>query len=185
METRPRRGARVAEPAPTPAAAPEPAPAAPDVPAAPEIAALPMMTPAPETPEAAEPPPGPQTPPALKLPPVPEPAAPPPVAAAGEDALAALLAAQSAVARGLTAMTAEIAALASAGIDAATHSATDLLSARTLADAIEINAGFARHSLEALLGGSARLSEIAVRLATEAARPIIAQLSHDWVRPVR
>jgi phasin family protein len=108
---------------------------------------------------------------------------PAPVAGAGGDALAALMESQAAVARGMTALGAEIAALTCANIDAATRSATDLLSARTLADAIAVNTGFARESFEALLGGSARLSEIGAKLAAEAARPIVAQLNRDWTRP--
>jgi hypothetical protein len=99
---------------------------------------------------------------------------------AGSDALAALMESQAAVARGMTALSAEIAELARGNIDAATRSVTQILSVRTLADAIEINAGFARHSFEALIGGSARLSEIGAKLAVEAARPIVAQINRDW-----
>jgi phasin family protein len=118
---------------------------------------------------------------AVPLPtPEPLPTLPPPATPSGGDPLAALMESQAAVARGLTALSAELALLAQGGIDAASRNAGDLLSAKTLADAIEINTGFARHSFEALLSGSARLSEIGVRLAAEASRPIIAQFNRDW-----
>jgi hypothetical protein len=108
-----------------------------------------------------------------------------PAPAVGSDPLSALMESQAAVARGLTELGAEMAAMARGGIDAATRSAGDLLTAKTLADAIKINTLFARHSFEALIGGSARLSEIGVKLAAEASRPILSQLSRDWARAAR
>jgi phasin family protein len=98
----------------------------------------------------------------------------------GEEALAALSEAQGAVARGLEAITVEMTGLARAGIAAATEAATAMLSAKTLPDAIEINAGFARRSLDTLLGSSAALSEIGVRLATESTRPILERFGEGW-----
>lgn len=107
------------------------------------------------------------------------------VEAEAADGLRALMESQAAMARGLTALGAEMAELARGGIDAATKSAGELLSARTWADAVEINAGLAKRHFEALLDGSARLSQLGVKLATEASAPIIAQLNRDWTRPAR
>ena len=101
------------------------------------------------------------------------------------DALTALIESQAAMARGLTALGAEIADLARGGIDAATKSAGDLLSARTWADAVEINAGLARRQFEAFVDGSARLSQIGTKLAAEVSAPFVAQLSRDWTRQAR
>jgi len=98
----------------------------------------------------------------------------------GEEALAAFSESQAAVARGLEAMTAEIGELARAGIAAATRSATAMLSAKSLSDAFEINMNCARQSLDALIDGSAKLSEIGVKLASEASRPVLAQCAQGW-----
>jgi hypothetical protein len=103
----------------------------------------------------------------------------------GREALAALAQSQAAVARGLEALSAEMAGLALSGIDAAARTATDMLAVKTLSDAIEVNAGFTRSSFDALLGGSAKLSEIGAKLAAEASQPILAQLSRSWVRAAR
>jgi phasin family protein len=106
-------------------------------------------------------------------------------AAFGGDAWAALIESQSAVARGLEAMSSEMAQLARTGIDAAARTATQMLAVKTLSDAFEVNAGFVRGSFDALIGGSAKLSEIGVKLAADASRPIVAQLSTDWVKATR
>jgi len=101
------------------------------------------------------------------------------------EAFAALVESQAAVARGLEELSAEMARLARSGIDAAARTATDMLAVKTLSDAIEVNAGFTRTSLEALVGGSAKVSELGARLAAEAFQPILTQLGKGWVRAVR
>jgi hypothetical protein len=53
-----------------------------------------------------------------------------------------------------------------------------MLGVKTLSDAIDVNAGFACSSLDALVGGSAKLSELGVKLATEAPRPFL----HSWAK---
>ena len=59
------------------------------------------------------------------------------------------------MARGLEALGAEVAGLTLSRIDAAARTATGMLAVKTLSDAIELNAGFARGSIDALVGGSA------------------------------
>lgn len=98
----------------------------------------------------------------------------------GRNALSALADSQTAMARGLEAIATETTALARSGLNAAANAATALLDARTLADAIEVQAGFARRSIDAALDGSTRLSEIAVKTAAEASRPILARLDSAW-----
>ena len=94
----------------------------------------------------------------------------------GCEAFAALVQSQTAVARGLEALGAELTGLALSTIDTATRAATDLLAVRTLSDASEVNAGFGRNSFVALVGGSAKLSELGAKLAAEASQPILKQL---------
>jgi len=103
----------------------------------------------------------------------------------GRQTFAALVQSQTAVARGLGALSAEMAGLALSGIDAAARTATDMLGVKTLSDAIEVNAGFARSSFDTLVGGSAKLSELGVKLASEASQPILTQLDRSWIRAVR
>ncbi len=64
------------------------------------------------------------------------------------DAAAALAQSQAALARGLEALSAEIAGLALSGMDVLARTATKLLAVKTLSDAIEVNAGFTCSSLE-------------------------------------
>ena len=76
--------------------------------------------------------------------------------------------------------TAKPAALARSGLFAVAEATTAMLSVRTLADAIEIQAGFARRGNDAVFDGSARLSEIAAKATAEASRPIMAELDNIW-----
>jgi hypothetical protein len=103
----------------------------------------------------------------------------------GREAFAAFVQSQTAVARGLEALSAEMAGLALSGIDAAARTATDMLGVKTLSDAIEVNAGFTRSSFDALVGGSAKLSELGVKLAAEASQPILTQLGKNWIKAAR
>jgi hypothetical protein len=107
------------------------------------------------------------------------------VADFGREVFAALVKSQTALARGLEAMSVEVTGLAISGIDAATRTATDMLGVKTLSDAIEVNAGFTRSSFDALVGGSAKLSELGMKLATEASQPILTQLGKSWVKAAR
>jgi hypothetical protein len=103
----------------------------------------------------------------------------------GREAFAALTQSQTAVVRGLEALSLELAGLALSAIDAAARTATDLLAVRTLSDAIEVNAEFGCNSLVALIGGSAKLSELGAKLAAEAAQPILRQLDEGWIKSAR
>ena len=103
----------------------------------------------------------------------------------GREVFAALVQSQTAAARGLEALSVEVTGLAISGIDAATRTATDMLGVKTLSDAIEVNAGFTRSSFEALVGGSAKLSELGMKLATEASQPILTQLGKSWIKATR
>jgi hypothetical protein len=103
----------------------------------------------------------------------------------GREAFAALVQSQTAVARGLEALTAEMTGLAISGIDVAARTATDMLGIKTLSDAMEVNAGFTRTSFDTLVEGSAKLSELGVKLASEASQPILVQLGRSWIKAAR
>lgn len=101
------------------------------------------------------------------------------------DAAAALAQSQAALARGLEALSAEMAGLALSGMDVLARTATKLLAVKTLSDAIEVNAGFTCSSLETLVGGSAKLSELGVKLAAETSQPLFGQLARGWSKAAR
>lgn len=101
------------------------------------------------------------------------------------DAGAALAQSQAALARGLEALSAEMAGLALTGMNVLARTATNLLAVKTLSDAIEVNAGFTCSSLETLVGGSAKLSELGMKLATETSQPLFGQLARKWSKATR
>jgi hypothetical protein len=86
--------------------------------------------------------------------------------------LASIGEAQAAVASDVTAMALEVSGMARANLTSAGDSVTALLGARNFADAVEIQLGFVRRSLDMLAGGSTRLGEIGLRLASDAAKPV-------------
>jgi hypothetical protein len=101
------------------------------------------------------------------------------------NAAAALAQSQAALARGLEALSAEMAGMALSGMNVLGRTATKLLAVKTLSDAIEVNAGFTCSSLETLVGGSAKLSELGVKLAAETSQPLFGQLAREWGKAVR
>jgi hypothetical protein len=119
------------------------------------------------------------------LPPAPKNANPDVLRHVEGDAAAALAQSQAALARGLEALSAEMAGLALSGIDVLARTATKLLAVKTLSDAIEVNAGFTCSSLETLVGGSAKLSELGVKLAAETSQPFLGQLARGWSTAAR
>jgi hypothetical protein len=84
---------------------------------------------------------------------------------------------QTAVASNVTAMALEMNGLARANLTAASEGMAALFGAKSLVDAIEIQLGFARRSLDAMVGGSAKLGEIGLRLANDAAKPMLEPFS--------
>jgi hypothetical protein len=98
----------------------------------------------------------------------------------GQQAWAALAEAQAAAARGFEALVGEINTLTRSEIAAATNSATAMLGVKTLAEAVEVNLGYARRSFDALVGSSAKLSEIGVKAAADASRPILTRFGSGW-----
>ena len=103
----------------------------------------------------------------------------------GREVIATLAQSQAVLARGLDALSAEMAGLALSGMDTAAQTACKMLGIRTLSDAIEVNAGFTCNSLDALVGGSARLSELGIKLAAETSEALFAQFGRGWITPPR
>jgi hypothetical protein len=101
------------------------------------------------------------------------------------DASAALAQSQAALARGLEALSAEMAGMALSGMNVLARTATKMLAVKTLSDAIEVNAGFTCSSFETLVGGSAKLSELGVKLAAETSQPLFGQLARGWSKAAR
>jgi len=118
-------------------------------------------------------------PPAIEAPPEPPPGADAPTAALPtqpefDGGWTVLAEAQAVFARACEQIAQEVDGAARSGIAAGTDAALALLDARTLAEAIEINAGLARRGFDAIVASSARLSEIGVKALGEAARPLFA-----------
>jgi phasin protein len=96
------------------------------------------------------------------------------------DAAVALAQSQAALTRGLEVLSAEMAGLALSGMNMLASTATKLLAVKTLSDAIEVNAGFTCSSFETFVGGSAKLSELGVKLAAETSQPLFGQFARRW-----
>jgi Phasin protein len=92
-----------------------------------------------------------------------------------QNPFAALVQSQAALTRGLGAVSDELARMAFSGIDMAARTATQMLSVKTLSDVIAVNVGFTCSSFDTLVSGSAKLSELGVRLTAEAAQPFLSQ----------
>lgn len=93
--------------------------------------------------------------------------------AAYRAALASIGESQAAIAADVTAVALEMNGLARANLTAAGDGIAALLRARSLVDVVEAQLGFARRSLDALAGGSARIGELGLRLTSDAAAPIV------------
>jgi Phasin protein len=103
-----------------------------------------------------------------------------PPEAAAETAWTAFAEAQSSLARGFERAAVEVTGISRSGMAATADAAVALLGARTFAEAIEINAGLARRRVDALLEGSARLSEIGATAVTDAYRPFLSRFAWNW-----
>lgn len=115
----------------------------------------------------------------------PEPMAPlpPPVSklsGAGADVWAGLADAQAEFSRGLEQMALELTGMTRTGIAAGSDAAIALLRARSFAEIVEINAGLARRGVDAMVEGSARLSEIGLKTVANASRPVVCRLGGAW-----
>lgn len=93
------------------------------------------------------------------------------------DSWSAFAEAQAVLARGFEEFVAEVTGRAGSGIAAAADAAVALIGVRTLSEAIEINATLARRTLDAMIEGSTKLSEIGVKAVSEASRPVLSRFA--------
>jgi Phasin protein len=98
----------------------------------------------------------------------------------GGKALVAVEESRAAMARGFDALSEEMAGLVRCGIDTVTRTAIEMLAVKSFSDAIAVNASFARASFDNWIGGSAKFSELGVKLAVESSRPFLAHLGESW-----
>lgn len=93
---------------------------------------------------------------------------------------AALAEAQAVFTRGLEEIVVEVTARTRSGMTAAADAAIALLGVKTFSEAVEINAALARRGVDAMIEGSARLSEIGVKAMTDASRPVLSRFTGTW-----
>jgi len=79
---------------------------------------------------------------------------------------------QVAIASDTAALSLEMSGLTRSYLTAAGDSAVAFFTARSLAEAVEAQLGFARRSLDTLAGSSTRLGELGLRLAEAATKPV-------------
>jgi len=97
----------------------------------------------------------------------------------GGKALVAVEESRDAMARRFDALSDVMAGLARCGIDTVTRTAIEMLAVKSFSDAIAVNANFARASFDNWIDGSAKFSELGVKLAVESSRPFLAHLSES------
>jgi len=86
--------------------------------------------------------------------------------------LAAVIKANVALSEGLEAIGKELMGYARTSLEAASQTASALLGAKTFEEVVQIQSDLAKSNLEALLQGSAKLSELGVSVANEAFAPL-------------
>lgn len=96
------------------------------------------------------------------------------------DPWTAVAEAQATLARGFAAVAVALTGVTGSGIAAAGDAAIALAGARTFSEAVEISAGLARRGVDAMIEGSAKLSEIGVTVVSEASRPMLSRLGGTW-----
>ena len=97
-----------------------------------------------------------------------------------EDAWTAFAEAQAVLARGFEEIAVEVTGMTRSGLTAAADATLALFGVRTFSEAVEINAALGRRGVNAMIEGSARLSEIGGNAVSDAARPILSRLGRTW-----
>ena len=99
----------------------------------------------------------------------------------GQQSWAALAEAQAAAVRGFEALLGEMTSFTRSEMAAAANSATAMLGAKNLTEAVEVNIGYARRSFDALIGSAAKLSEIGAKAAAEASKPMLSRFENGKI----
>ena len=116
-------------------------------------------------------------------PPVSEPLpAPVPAARLGAetepDIFAAIAKLRAALAHGVELISEACASFARHSIDTTARCAIQMLGIKTWADAVTVNTGFARTSLDLWLDSTAKVSELGVKLAVESSKPFVGKFGN-------
>lgn len=90
----------------------------------------------------------------------------------GRENMAAVMRANTALSSGLEAIGKEVILYARGSFEQAAETATALLGAKTFEDVFQLNSQFAKANLERMIEGSAKLSEMGIKLANEALAPL-------------
>ena len=104
-----------------------------------------------------------------------------PSRAAADNGWAMMTEVQAALARGFTEFALGMTGMTRSTVAVAADAAVAMLGARTFAEAVEINATLARRGADAVIEGSAKLSEIGVAAMAEATRPLLSHLGTGWI----
>jgi hypothetical protein len=94
--------------------------------------------------------------------------------------VAAVLRSRTALARGIEALSDEVATFTRHHLDTTTDTAIRMLRVKTWAEAVAVNTGFARASFDHWLDSTAKFSELGVALAVESSKPFVAELGKTW-----
>jgi len=105
----------------------------------------------------------------------------------GKGTFEAYIAAGNVAAKHVEAFNAEILAFAKTRMEEGVQAARALMGAKTLKDAIDLQTGFAKTAFDAVVAENAKLSEMALKGATEAAEPLQARFTvavEKFVKPM-
>jgi phasin family protein len=105
----------------------------------------------------------------------------------GRENFTAVLRANAALSEGLEAIGKEVMQYARRSFEQAAETATALLAAKTLEDVVQLNTQFAKANIEGLIERSAKLSEMGVKVASEALAPLggrVEAAMHQLSKPV-
>jgi phasin family protein len=105
----------------------------------------------------------------------------------GRENFTAVLRANAALSEGLEAMGKEVIQYARRSFEQAAETATALLGAKTFEDVVQLNTQFAKANIEGLIERSARLSEMGVKVASEALAPLGGRVEaaiHQLSKPI-
>ena len=105
----------------------------------------------------------------------------------GRENFTAVLRANAALSEGLEALGKEVIQYARRSFEQVAETATALLGAKTFEDVVQLNSQFAKANLEGLIERSAKLSEMGVKVATEAMAPLggrVEAAMHQLSKPI-
>jgi phasin family protein len=109
------------------------------------------------------------------------------LATQGKHTLSALVAANAALSRTLERMSQELVGFARASVESAAATGAGLVDARSFEDVLALQYDFAKGCADRLIAGSARLSELALRAASEIYVPLgtrVAQTTEILQKPL-